>query len=217
LSQISEYIFPKMFSLLLAATGPWFQPLVWMDYRLSVLFTISIPLVVLIWAVVAKAEAIVRLSIIYWRVASLLAITVYLMIAALPVSFVSSVIARALIPACLWFWEDLNEEIADQPQSPLKLAFTAWRWAITVYSGLGALAQLPFLSCAFKSQIQVIDEPFCRVWLDPPWLYKQMFHPTANPQFLGFLGLTGLAIYVVYFSYFVLIRLGKQGRSATGN
>ena len=217
MSQISEYIFPKMFSLLLAATGPWFQPLVWMDYRLSVLFTISIPLVVLIWAVVAKAEAIVRLSIIYWRVASLLAITVYLMIAALPVSFVSSVIARALIPACLWFWEDLNEEIADQPQSPLKLAFTAWRWAITVYSGLGALAQLLFLSCAFKSQIQVIDEPFCRVWLDPPWLYKQMFHPTANPQFLGLLGLIGLAIYVVYFSYFVLIRLGKQGRSATGN
>ena len=217
MSQISEYIFPKMFSLLLAATGPWFQPLVWMDYRLSVLFTISIPLVVLIWAVVAKAEAIVRLSIIYWRVASLLAITVYLMIDALPMSFVSSVIARALIPACLWFWEDLNEEIADQPQSPLKLAFTAWRWAITVYSGLGALAQLPFLSCAFKSQIQVIDEPFCRVWLDPPWLYKQMFHPTAKPEFLGWLGLIGLAIYVIYLSYFVLIRLGKQGRSATGN
>ena len=183
-----------MFSLLLAATGPWFQPLVWMDYRLSVLLTISIPLVVLIWAVVAKAEAIVRLSIIYWRVASLLAITLYLMMAALPVSFVSSVIGRALIPACLWFWEDLNEEIADRPQSPLKLAFTAWRWAITVYS-----------------------EPFCRVWLDPPWLYKQMFHPTANPQFLGLLGLIGLAIYVIYLSYFVLIRLGKQGRSATGN
>ncbi|MEG4206422.1 DUF3177 family protein [Microcoleus sp. Pol7_A1] len=206
-----------MLSLLLAATGPWFQPLVWMDYRLSVLLTISIPLVVLIWAVLAKAEAIVRLSIIYWRVASLLAITLYLMMAAMPVSFVSSVIGRALIPASLWFWEDLNEEIADRPQSSLKLAFTAWRWAITVYSGLGALAQLPFLSCAFKSQIQIIDEPFCRVWLDPPWLYKQMFHATANPQFLGLLGLIGLGIYVIYFSYFVLIRLGKQGRSATGN
>ena len=206
-----------MLSLLLAATGPWFQPLVWMDYRLSVLLTISIPLVVLIWAVLAKAEAIVRLSIIYWRVASLLAITLYLMMAALPVSFVSSVIGRALIPASLWFWEDLNEEIADRPRSSLKLAFTAWRWAITVYSGLGALAQLPFLSCAFKSQIQIIDEPFCRVWLDPPWLYKQMFHATANPQFLGLLGLIGLGIYVIYLSYFVLIRLGKQGRSATGN
>ena len=206
-----------MLSLLLAATGPWFQPLVWMDYRLSVLLTVSIPLVVLIWAVFASSDAIARLLMIYWRVASLLAITLYLMMAALPVSFVSSVMGRALIPACLWFWEDLNDEIADRPQSPLKLAFTAWRWAITVYSGLGAVAQIPFLTCAFKSQIQVIDEPFCRVWFDPPWLYKQMFHAKANPQFLGLLGLTGLAIYVVYLSYFVLIRLGKQGRSATGN
>lgn len=205
-----------MLSLLLAATGPWFQPLVWMDYRLSVLLTVSIPLVVLIWAVVEKAEAIVRLSIIYWRVASLLAITLYLMIAALPVSFVSSAIARALIPAALWFWVDLNEEIADRPQSPLKLAFTAWRWAITVYSGLGAIAQIPFLGCAFKSQDRVIDEQFCRVWLDPPWLYKEMFHATINPQLLGFLGMVGLAIYVIYLSYFILIRLGKQGRSATG-
>ena len=206
-----------MLSLLLAATGPWFQPLVWMDYRLSVLLTVSIPLVVLIWAVWAKAEAIARLLIIYLRVASLLAITLYLMMAALPVSFVSSPIARALIPACLWFWEDLNDEIADRPQSSLKLAFTAWRWAITVYSTLGALAQIPFLSCAFKSQSQVIDEPFCRIWLDPPWLYRQMFHATANPQFLGLLGLIGLAIYVLYLSYFVLIKMGKQGRSATGN
>lgn len=206
-----------MFSLLLAATGPWFQPLVWMDYRLSVLLTVSIPLVVVIWAVCAKADAIARLLMIYWRVASLLAITLYLMMAALPVSFVSSVMGRALIPACLWFWEDLNDEIADRPQSSLKLAFTAWRWAITVYSGLGALAQIPFLTCAFKSQTQVIDEPFCSVWFDPPWLYKQMFHAKASPQFLGFLGLTGLAIYVAYLSYFVLIKLGKQGRSATGN
>ncbi|MEG3859012.1 DUF3177 family protein [Microcoleus sp. herbarium12] len=206
-----------MLSLLLAATGPWFQPLVWMDYRLSVLLTVSIPLVVLIWAVFASSEAIVRLLIIYWRVASLLAITLYLMMAALPVSFVSSVMGRALIPACLWFWQDLNDEIADRPQSSLKLAFTAWRWAITVYSGLGAIAQIPFLSCAFKSQLQVIDEPFCSVWLNPPWLYKQMFHPGANPQFLGLLGLMGLTIYVLYLSYFVLIKLGKQGRSATGN
>jgi Protein of unknown function (DUF3177) len=147
----------------------------------------------------------------------LLAITLYLMIAAWPMSFVSSVMARALIPTSLWFWADLNEEIADRPQSPLKLAFTAWRWAITVYSGLGAIAQIPFVSCAFKSTNQVIDESFCRVWLDPPWLYKEMFHPTTNPQFLGVLAMVGLAIYVVYLSYFVLIRLAKQGRSATGH
>ncbi len=206
-----------MLSFLLAANGPWFQPLVWMDYRLAVLLTVAIPLVLLIWAVIEKADAIVRLSVIYWRVSSLLGITLYLAIAAIPLTFVSSVMARALIPACLWFWADLNEEIADRPQSPIKLAFTAWRWAVTVYSTLGAIAQLFFLSCAFKSPDRIIDEPFCRVWLDPPWLYKEMFHATVNPQLLGFLALVGLAIYVVCLSYFVLIKLGKNGRSATGH
>lgn len=205
-----------MSSFLLAVNSPWFQPLVWTDYRLAVLFTILIPLILLIWAFVEKAEAMVRLLIIYWRVASLLAITVYLMIAALPISFGVSLLARALIPVSLWFWVDLNEEIDDRPQSPLKLSFTSWRWAVTIYSALGAIAQIPFINCSFKSQSQLMDEPFCRVWLDAPWMYKDIFHHNGNVQFLGFLGLVGLVVYVIYLSYFVLIKLGKQGRSATG-
>ena len=206
-----------MLSFLAVLTSAWFQPLVWMDYRLAVLFTVILPLILLVWAFVEKADAMVRLLIIYWRVASLLAITLYLMIAALPVSFMSSPLARFLVPMSLWFWIDLNEEIADRPPSPLKLIFMAWRWAVTVYSGLGVLAQLPFITCAFKSQSQVIDDPFCRVWLDPPWLYKEIFHSHTNLQFLGFLGLVGLVIYVLSLSYFVLIKFAKNGRSATGH
>jgi hypothetical protein len=45
-------------------------------------------------------------------------------------------------------------------------------------------------------------------------LFKQYFHAGSKPEFLGFLGMTGLFFYVLYLSYFVLIRLGKQGRSA---
>jgi len=205
-----------MSSFLLAATSPWFQPLVWTDYRLALLFTVLLPLILLIWAFVEKADAMVRLLIIYWRVASLLAITVYLMIAALPISFGVSLLGRVLIPLSLWFWVDLNEEIDDRTQSPLKLSFSSWRWAVTVYSILGAIAQLPFITCAFKSQSQLMDQSFCRVWLDAPWLYKEIFHHNTNGQFLGFLGLVGLVVYVLYLSYFVLIKLGKQGRSATG-
>jgi len=66
--------------------------------------------------VCAKAEAIQRLLTIYWRVSSLLAITIYLLIAALPVGFISGLMARILIPISLWFWVDLNEEIEDQPR-----------------------------------------------------------------------------------------------------
>ncbi|MBD2495439.1 DUF3177 family protein [Nostoc sp. FACHB-280] len=191
----------------------WFRPYVWADYRLAVLFTLIIPLILLIWAFVQRAEGIQRLLMIYWRVASLLAITIYLMIAEYPVSFVSGLIARILIPISLWFWVDLNDEIEYQQSGLLKLVFTSWRWAVTVYSLLGAIAFVPFIGCAFSET--AIKTPYCRVWFEAPLIFKDYFHHNTKPGFLGFLGITCLVIYVLYLSYFVLIKLGKQGRSAT--
>lgn len=189
-----------------------FRPLVWLDYRLAIVFTVIVPLILLIWAFVQKAEVIQRLLTIYWRVSSLLAITVYLLIAASPVGFVSGLMARILIPISLWFWVDLNEEIEDQPSGALKLTFNSWRWAISVYSLLGAIAQVPFLSCAFSSNANALS--FCRIGLEPPLLFKEYFHPNSTPQFLGFLGIVGLVAYVLCLGYFVLFKLGKQGRTA---
>ncbi len=191
----------------------WFRPLVWMDYRLAVLFCVILPLILLIWAFAQKAQAIQHLLLIYWRVASLLVITIYLMIGAFQVSFISALMGRLLIPISLWFWVDLNEEIEDQPTSPLKLSFNSWRWAITIYMILGALAFLPLLGCAFSQA--TFASPSCRVWLQAPLLFKEYFHPNTAAGFLGFIGIVCLVIYVLYLSYFVLIKLGKQGRSAT--
>jgi hypothetical protein len=189
------------------------RSLVWMDYRLAFILTVIIPLVLLIWAFVRKAEAIQRLLIIYWRVSSLLAITVYLMIGNFPFAFMVALLARILIPISLWFWVDLNEEIEDQQRTPLNVSLTSWRWAVSVYSGLGAIAMIPFLQCALsRSQFET---PFCRVWLEAPLLFQQYFHSDLTRPFLGFFGLVGLAIYILYLGYFVLLRLGKQGRSAT--
>ncbi|MBS9772248.1 MAG: DUF3177 family protein [Trichodesmium erythraeum GBRTRLIN201] len=188
-----------------------------MDYRLAVLFTVVIPLFLLIWAFVKKSEAIQNLLIIYWRVASLLAISLYLMIAAVPISFLTSLIARFLIPISLWFWVDLNEEIRDLRNSPLKASLTSWRWACTTYNLLGIILQIPFVVCGFKSHNQLLSDPSCRVWLDPPWLFKQIFHPDWPPEFIGFLGFSGLVIYTIFLSYFILVKLQRQGRSATGN
>jgi Protein of unknown function (DUF3177) len=190
------------------------RSLVWMDYRLAIIFTVLLPLALLIWAFVGKVDVMRRLLMIYWRVASLLAITVYLMIGSLPVSFVSGILARVLIPVSLWFWVDLNEEIEDQPQSPLKLVFTAWRWAISLYCALGAIACIPFLQCAVSKETFLTS--FCQVWLEPPFGFKNIFHAGSKPEFLGFLGIVALVIYVISLGYFVLVRLGKQGRSAAG-
>ncbi len=191
----------------------WFRPFVWIDYRLAVLFLVIIPLILLIWAFVQKAEGIQRLLTIYWRVASLVAITIYLMIAQYPVSFISGLMARILIPISLWFWVDLNDEIEYQTSSSLKFIFTSWRWATTVYCLLGTLAFIPFLGCAFSGNM--LKTAYCRVWFEAPLLFKEYFHANSKAEFLGFLGIISLVIYVLYLSYFILIKLGKQGRSAT--
>ncbi len=191
-----------------------FEPLIWMDYRVAVLFAVLVPLVLLIWAFTVQAGTAQHLLSIYWRVASLLGITVYLMIASLPVSFLSALAARILIPLSLWFWVDLNEELADLPQKNLRLALLSWRWTMTVYCGLGAIAQIISLPCAFKSATDITATPLCRTWLEPTWLYREYFHANTNPSFLGFLGILGLVFYVLCLGYFLVFRLGRQGRSA---
>ncbi|WP_017651372.1 DUF3177 family protein [Fortiea contorta] len=190
----------------------WFRPFVWIDYRLALLFTVIIPLILVIWAFVQKAEAIQRLLIIYWRVASLLVITLYLMIGGFGVSFISGLMARILIPISLWFWVDLNDDVEYQSSGPLKLIFASWRWAVSVYSVLSAIAYIPFLGCAFSEA--AFKTPYCSVCLEAPLLFKDYFHANSKPGFLGFLGILGLIVYVLYLSYFVLVKLGKQGRSA---
>lgn len=189
------------------------RSLVWLDYRLAFVFTVIVPLVLLVWALVRQSEAMQRLLIIYWRVSSLLAITVYLMIGNLPIAFITSLMARILIPVGLWFWVDLNEEIDDLPRNPLKLTLTSWRWAVSVYCGLGAIATLPFLQCALSTE--VFGQPFCQIWQEPPLRFREIFHANLLPPFLGFIGIVGLIIYLLYLGYFIFVRLAKQGRFAS--
>lgn len=194
-------------------TEVWFRPYVWMDYWLELLFVLIIPIILLIWVFVQKSEAMQRLLMIYWRVASLLAISIYLMIGGFGVGFISALMARILIPIALWFWVDINDEIEYHPQGPLKLVFTSWRWATTVYCSLGALALLPFLRCAFSANM--LKTPYCSVWLEAPLVFKEYFHHNSTPAFLGFLGIVTLGFYIVYLSYFVAFKLSRYGRSTT--
>ena len=191
----------------------WFRPLVWMDYRLGVLLAVIVPFVLLIWSLFAKQEAMQRLLIIYWRVASLLMITLYLLIPDWKIGFITGFVARVAIAISLWFWVDLNEEIQDIASSPFKLVFTSWRWAMTGYCVLGAIAKSLFIPCGLSASR--VETAFCQVWLEAPQAYRNLLHSKpGNEGFLGFMGAVGLVIYLIYLAYFVLIRLGKQGRSA---
>ena len=186
--------------------------LVWMNYKLFVLLCLIIPIILSVWGVVAKIPSIQRLLLIFWRVASLLPIAIYLLIPVWQIGYLAWFIGNILVITCLWFWVDINDEIRDLPKSRLKLAITAWRWAISVYCSLTAIAFIPFLRCTFAENASV--EIACRAWLEAPWHYKSWFHPNATTGFLGFLGMSGLIIYAIYFLYFLAFRLIKQGRIA---
>lgn len=138
----------------------WFRPLVWLDYRLAVFFAVFLPVVILIWSLLTKTESITRLLVIYWRVASLLMITTYLMIPSWPIGFVSAVAAKILIPISLWFWVDLNEEIRDLPDKGIKIFTTAWRWAVTIYFVVGALPIYHFFPALLAKMLSIL--PFVR-------------------------------------------------------
>ena len=42
----------------------WFRPLVWLDYRLAVIFALILPLILLIWSLLQRSDAIQQLLII---------------------------------------------------------------------------------------------------------------------------------------------------------
>jgi len=188
------------------------RSLVWTDYRLALVFGVLVPLVLLVWSIVKKAQPISHLLWIYWRVSSLVIISVYLLIDRNPLGLAMGFASLILIPLSLWFWVDLNEEIADR-RGPLKLAVSCWRWATTTYCVLSAFGHLPYLKCAASKA--AIMSPECQVWLEPPLFYKEMFHHTTRSEKLGFIAISALLLYGLYLGYFVLFRLAKQGRSAT--
>ncbi len=190
------------------------RTLVWTDCRLALVFMVFIPFGLLVWAIIENAQPISRLLVIYWRVASLLLITMYLMMAQVPLSFISLFLALLLIPASIWFWVDLNEEIDDR-RGKLKLALTAWRWGITLLCLISAAGLIPSLGCAGSTAAIATQQ--CQVWLEPAYGFAAFVHAKTSMGRINILATLALILYGFYFGYFLLFRLSKQGRSATGH
>ena len=200
---------------------PLYRTLVWLDYRLAVVFTVGVPLVLLIWAAVRRERSMVRLLTIYWKVASLLAITVLLLVDGRTPAYGLAVAAQLLMVASVWFWVDLNEELADLPPwRPLPLTVRCWRWALTFFGLLGAGLSASALTCL----AQTIQRPLCQVWLEAPRglhlgaarVVGFVFGADLTPTLTAFLGYAGLVAYVVGLLQWLLVRLPRQGRVAGG-
>ena len=195
-----------------------YKALVWLIYRLSATFAFGLPLILLIWASIRKEASLIRFLTIYWKVSSLLGITILLLTSNQPIGYITSFIAPCLIIGSLWFWVDLNEEINEMPLwRPLPLTIRIWRWAISILGIMYGWLTFLSLSC-FK----FTEQPYCGAWTDGPKNLHQITKVVLNFLFggdwsqslAGFIGYVTLIAYIIGLLQWALIRLPKQGRIA---
>ena len=198
-----------------------YRTLVWLDYRLAAVFALGLPLVLLVWSALKREQALTRLMGIYWKVASLLLITVLLLTDNRPLGYLLAVLSQLLVVISVWFWVDLNEELADLPPwRPLPFVVRAWRWGLTVFGMLGAALSAVALSCVGGG----LTRPICRVWLEAPddlhggvaSVFDFVFGGSWTAAIAAFVGYVSLVAYGVGLLQWLVVRLPKQGRVAGG-
>jgi hypothetical protein len=196
-----------------------YRSLVWLAVRLGMVFAVGLPLVLLVWAAVRREGALQRLMGLYWKVASLLLIALLLLTNGVSLGAGLLVVAPLLILGVLWFWVDINEELADFPlQRALPLTVRIWRWSLSVFClGLAVLA-----ATSLPCQATGMTAPLCKAWLEAPnqlhgvlaQVFGFVFGADWSEAVAGFLGYAGLMGYGVGLLQWLLVRLPRQGRVA---
>ena len=196
-----------------------YRTLVWLSYRLAATFSLGVPLVLLIWATIKKEASIRRLLVIYWKISSLMAISMLLLTNERPIGYITSFIAPLLMVISVWFWVDLNEELADLPPwRPLAFTVRIWRWALTGYGVLTGILSGISLNC-----LAFLNGEKCTAWLEAPQsfhlisrkVFNFLFGANWTEPLASFIGYVVLIAYVVGLLQWWLIRMPKQGRIAS--
>jgi len=162
----------------------------------------------------------VRLLSIYWKITSLMGISMLLLTTQRPIGYITFFIAPFLMVSSIWFWVDLNEELADLPPwRPLPFTVRIWRWALSGFSFM--FAGLTFISLPC---MKTIEGSNCFSWIEAPLLlhkitkrvFEFLFGGNWNEALASSLGYLALVIYVIGLIQWLFVRLPRYGRVAGG-
>ena len=178
----------------------------------------GLPLVLLIWASIRKEGSIIKLLTIYLKIASLLAISMLLLTNQRSIGYATLFAAPLLMIGSVWFWIDLNEELAELPLwRPLPFTIRLWRWLLTGFGLITATTAFTSLNCVKNAQ-----DSICRAWLEAPLglhqttekIFRFLFGANWTEPVAAFVGYIALTGYLIGIIQWILIRLPKQGRIA---
>ena len=195
-----------------------YDSLIWLYYRLAATFAFGLPIVLLVWSAAKKESAIFRLMSIYWKVSSLLIISILLLTNNQRIGILTAFISAILIAGSIWFWVDLNEELDEMPKwKALPLTTKIWRWALT-FLCFGHL----YISTLTLNCFTFFNQNNCLSWTEDPKnlhrvssiVMKFLFGGEWTQGLAGFVGYASLIIYAIGLIQWLLIRFPKQGRIA---
>ena len=197
-----------------------YRTLVWLTYRLAATFALGLPLVLLVWSALRREASLVRMLTLYWKVASLMGISMLLLTDQRPLGYLTAVIAPLLMAVSVWFWVDLNEELEDLPLwRPLPLTVRLWRWALSGFAIVSVAMTTTALVC-----MQQGGSADCLAWQEAPkgvhsvveTVFDFVFGGQWTEAVAAFIGYVALVAYLAGLLQWLLVRLPRQGRVAGG-
>tara|TARA_Y100000589_G_scaffold194708_1_gene184151 strand:- start:19 stop:639 length:621 start_codon:yes stop_codon:yes gene_type:complete len=191
---------------------------IWVTFRISAIFVVGVPLVLLIWSIKEKNKVIQKLLSNYWKISILFFISLILFIGKLNFSLLILNISMILMSICIWFWNDINTEL-DEYKTSHSLTFVTkiWRWAITFIAIAFVVQGINNSSC-----LTLINTKECISWIEPSKhlysilnkLFRFLFGGNFSEPIAKFLGLFSLFMYSLGLLQWIIIKFPRTGRNS---
>ena len=120
--------------------------------------------------------------------------------------------------ASIWFWVDLNEEIAEMSMyKPISLTTRIWRWNLSFWGILNTVLHIFSWRC-----LNSINANYCDTWREIPYnsfittktIIKFILDGNWTSTFATFFAYSALLIYLIGLLQWLVIQLPRNGRFA---